>query len=67
MNDIARKAFFESKSLDFEAGYAVLFGQSPDFTKEAEESNYFTRRITAVLKRDRLQKGLALPITSQPD
>jgi hypothetical protein len=66
-SEAAKKAYFESKSLDLSAGYAVLFGQNPDFTETAltadvdgikQESNYFARRLTTALKRERIEKGL---------
>lgn len=69
-NDEGRKAFFESKDLGFAEGYAVLFGQSPDFadkniTQTEGGTAYFNKRITSLLKRDQFTKGKSRMLRSK--
>ncbi|KAH7113274.1 cytochrome P450 [Dendryphion nanum] len=62
--DRGRKLFFESRDLNFNEGYAVLFGGSPSLKnhdKEAnieDDSNFFPRRLTTLLKNDMFRKKL---------
>lgn len=65
-----RKLFFESKSLDFSKGYATLLGGSPDVKEgnnllggslhnpETGFSQYFHKRLVAMLKGPNLANGL---------
>jgi sterol 14-demethylase len=56
-----RKFFFESKDLGFSEGYAVLFGQAPDYTgPEGEEgfSKWFSTRLVEMVKQPNLVKIL---------
>lgn len=64
-----RRLFFESKSLGFSEGYSVLLGGSPtvkennnlladDRPVDGDFSAYFSRRIIAMLKGNRLGQGL---------
>ncbi|EME43026.1 hypothetical protein DOTSEDRAFT_72428 [Dothistroma septosporum NZE10] len=65
----SRKVFFEHKNLGFGEGYGALLGGSPDVkvdnnplaesaTGSAEFGQYFTRRLTALLKGPVLKNGL---------
>lgn len=63
--DKARKTFFESRDLNFVEGYAVLFGGSPslknhdkDQASVEDESNFFSRRLTTLLKSDMFRRKL---------
>lgn len=60
-----RDVFFNSRDLSFGEGYAVLFGQSPSAEFDdmnTQEQNrvdhYFSKRITAMLKREQFMKAL---------
>lgn len=62
-----RDVFLNSRGLGFGEGYAVLFGQSPSVAdhKELGEArelsdadHYFSKRITAMLKREQFMKVL---------
>ncbi|KIW08112.1 hypothetical protein, variant [Verruconis gallopava] len=65
-SDEGRKVFFESKEVGFAEGYAVLFGQAPDFAdsnakpnSEGGSNRFFNRRMMSLLKNDRF--AVALP------
>lgn len=67
-----RDVFLNSRDLGFGEGYAVLFGQSPSISdhkelgmgseKEVREmsgaDHYFSKRITAMLRREQFMKAL---------
>ncbi|KAF8604864.1 cytochrome P450 [Ceratobasidium sp. AG-I] len=59
----ARKAFFDRRDLNFTEGYRLLFGGAPrvedavedyDPVKEEEKLSWFVRRLTPLLRMDRL-------------
>ena len=66
--DESRRVFFDSKSLGFTEGYAALLGGSPTVEQKGEDgkipgeddqfSNYFSKRLIAMLKGPLLAKGL---------
>ncbi|KDQ18007.1 hypothetical protein BOTBODRAFT_29320 [Botryobasidium botryosum FD-172 SS1] len=58
-----RKFFFSNKSLDFQEGYAVLWGGAPEIrdvvsqdASQAERRSYFVKRLNGFLRRERLGK-----------
>ncbi|KDQ18008.1 hypothetical protein BOTBODRAFT_155012 [Botryobasidium botryosum FD-172 SS1] len=58
-----RRFFFGDKNLNFQEGYAVLWGGAPkveDAVKrnqsQAEQRSYFNKRVISLLRRDRLGK-----------
>ena len=58
-----RKWFFDNKDLGFSEGYAVLFGQAPDYQGPEEEEGFdkwFSGRLLEMLKQHNLVKVLPL-------
>jgi sterol 14-demethylase len=68
--DKGRQLFFESKDLGFSEGYSVLFGATPQSTKEItdEDKNlsfdaWFHRRLTFLLKHEQFRRKLPVLIS----
>jgi hypothetical protein len=59
-----RKLFFDSKDLGLSEGYAVLFGQTPDYNRSEEQTEgfdkWFSGRLLEMLKLPNLSKILAV-------
>ncbi|KAF2660583.1 cytochrome P450 6A1 [Lophiostoma macrostomum CBS 122681] len=71
-----RRIFYENKDLNFNEGYAVLFGSSPqakehvkdEKPKDLEEhDNHFSRRLTYLLRNENFRKKLPTLLSDVQD
>jgi cytochrome P450 len=72
--DVGRQLFFDSKALDFAAGYGVLFGHAPKLEahddgtgKDDDPNNYFHRRLAYLLKNEQFRRKLPTLISDVQD